>query len=312
LSVAQPFRAARDRSTRAFALLPFAIVLLPLFNVRLPFVRIASVSRTLLVAAIAAAAMLAASRTQRRALVSWLASPAGFFALVIVFAAAMSLGPEVHARGRVVADGLPYATAYRLVPGFDGVRVPARFGMVVAFGLAVLAALAIRTRRGAVVAGALIVLESCAVPIPIDQNDTAYRQPHLAALPDRVTPDDRRALDAFLAQLPASAAIVELPLGEPAFDVRYMFASTRHWTRLVNGYSGGAPADYVQLDQDLQDALSRPELAWQALVRTGATHVVVHEAYYADGHGSAMTAWLRAHGARDAGSFGSDRVLRLR
>ena len=295
----------------ALALLPLAIVLLPLYAVRVPLIRMASVSRTLVVAAIASAVLVARSRSQRRAVVSWLASPAGFFALLVVFAAAMSFGPEVHARGRLVADGVPYAIAYRFVPGFDGVRVPARFGMVVAFGLAELAALVIRTRPAAIVAGALVLIESCAVPIPINQNDTTYRHPHLAALPGRVTLDDRGDLDAFLARLPPSAAIAELPLGEPAFDVRYMFASTRHWRRLVNGYSGGAPAEYLQLDRDLEDALSRPDRAWQALVGTGATHVVVHEAYFADGRGAALTAWLREHGAHEVGSFGSDRVLTL-
>ena len=40
----------------------------------------------------------------------------------------------------------------------------------------------------------------------------------------------------LVATLPAGSVIVELPLGEPAFDVRYMYYSTRHWRRLVNGY----------------------------------------------------------------------------
>lgn len=312
VSVAQPFRTAADRSAKPFALLPWLIVLLPLFNVHLPLVRTTSVARTLILAALASGAMLAVSSRQRRALGNWTTSPAGFFTLVVVFAFAMSVGPEVHARGRRVADGVPYATAYRFVPGFDGVRVPARFDTIVVFGLAGLGALAVRTRRTAIVAGALIVIESCAVPIPINQNDTAYRRPHLAALPDRVSLDDRRGLDAFLAQLPASAAIVELPLGEPAFDIRYMFASTRHWKPLVNGYSGGTPADYIQLAGDLQDVLTRPDRAWTSLAATGATHAVVHEALYENGLGTAITGWLRAHGAHEVDRFGSDRVLTLK
>jgi len=105
---------------------------------------------------------------------------------------------------------------------------------------------------------------------------------------------------------------VELPLGEPAFDVRYMFASTRHWKRLVNGYSGGAPAEYEQLDQNLQDALSRPDRAWASLAATGATYAIVHEACYTDGRGAATSDWLRSRGAREVASFGADRVLALR
>ena len=302
-----------------FALLPFAIVALPLLGIHVPLIKITSVSRTLTVA-IVCAVILAWSRAQRRATREWLASPAGFFSIVLVFAVAMSFGPEVHARGRVVADGVPYAAAYRAVPGFDGLRVPARFGMIVVFALAALAAPAIRSRRVAVVAGVLIVAESLALPLPINQNDTNYRQAHLAPLPAHVSTGDAAELSAFVKSLPDDSAIVELPLGEPAFDVRYMFASTRHWKRLVNGYSGGAPADYLRLDQDLQSAVERPDRAWAALAATGATHVVVHEAMYAGDRGAAITAWLRSRGAREVGSFPSaggssttaDRVLLLK
>ena len=56
---------------------------------------------------------------------------------------------------------------YHFVPGFDGVRVPARFAMIVTLGLAALAALGVggaRTPRPAircvVLAGALIVVEA--------------------------------------------------------------------------------------------------------------------------------------------------------
>ncbi len=116
----------------------------------------------------------------------------------------------------------------------------------------------------------------------------------------------------FVSTLPPSAAIVELPLGEPAFDVRYMFYSTTHWRPLVNGYSGGGPAAYERLDQTLQDALTRPEPAWQALVASQASHVIVHEAFYAEDRGPRVSEWLRSHGAQELAVFGSDRIFRIR
>ena len=61
---------------------------------------------------------------------------------------------------------------------------------------------------------------------------------------------------------PASAALLELPLGEPAFDVRYMYYSTTHWRRLVNGYSGGEPREYQSLAEALKDTDPRPARAW--------------------------------------------------
>ena len=45
----------------------------------------------------------------------------------------MSFGPQVQARGRVIAGTNLYALFYDHIPGFDALRAPARFGMVAAF-----------------------------------------------------------------------------------------------------------------------------------------------------------------------------------
>jgi len=291
-----------------FASVAALIVLLAGWSVRLPFVKITSVARTSFAVAAFGALLLIASREAR----SWFRSPVAIFTIVTLFAMLMSFGPEIQARGRHVATSVAYTFFYEYVPGADGLRVPARFGMIVALGLATLAAFAIRGRRGAWIAGLLIVLESLAIPLPLNENDTTYARSHLAPLPDRVSPDDFDALHRFVATLPPSTVLVELPLGEPAFDVRYMFYSTRHWKRLVNGYSGGAPEAYGRLDQLLQDVRSRPEPAWQAMIATGATYAIVHEGFYSGDQGHIVSTWLQAHGAREASSFGSDRVLVLR
>jgi len=72
-----------------------------------------------------------------------------------------------------------------------------------------------------------------AVPIPINQNSVEYKHAGLALLPapPSVSVSAAPAVYRFVAQLPSSAIVLELPLGEPAFDVRYMFYSTTHWRR---------------------------------------------------------------------------------
>jgi hypothetical protein len=90
-----------------------------------------------------------------------------------------------------------------------------------------------------------------------------------------------------------------------------MVYSTNHWKRLVNGYSGGAPQQYEFLSEALEDLASRPDRAWQALADSSATHVVVHEGFYAGDGGPRQSAWLRARGARDVAAFGPDRVFAL-
>ncbi len=102
-------------------------------------IKITSLPRVVILAAGLAAALAAVSPRARATARSWFASPVGMLALVTIFAFAMSLGPQIHARGQLVEARNVYAPFYAYVPGFDGLRVPARFAMVVALGLAGLA-----------------------------------------------------------------------------------------------------------------------------------------------------------------------------
>lgn len=285
-----------------------------------PVFRITSLSRALIFVAVLAAMLLAVSPRARTTIGRVFASPVGLFAVVTLVAAVMAFGPDIYARGRLVQDAAPYAALYRYVPGFDGLRVPARFGMIVSLSLAVLAGLGAvvigRRRHGALLvtaASVLIVVESCAVPIAINRNDTNYKQGGLAPLPDTLAIGDAALpVYALVAQLPATAVVLELPLGEPAFDVRYMLYAAAHKRALVNGYSGGAPVEYLLLAETLKDTLLSPDQAWQALATSGATHVVVHEALYEPGRGARISAWLKAHGAREVGTFGNDHVFAVK
>ena len=323
----RPERQPRDRFERfqtpglclaGIVTLAVILALLLGYSIRLPGIKITSLSRVLGVCAIAGAIVLGVSREARENARRWLLSPGGIFSAITLFAFVMSLGPEIHALGRSVATTNLYAAFYNLVPGFDGVRVPARYATIVTLGLAGLATLGMaaidhrhRARAG-LVAGALILVEALAVPMPINQSSMDYKQAGLAPLPPSVAvgvaaPEVYR----FVSQLPAAAVLLELPLGEPAFDVRYMFYSTLHWKRLVNGYSGGFPSSYEMLTESLRDVSTRPDRAWQAITSSAATHVIVHEGAYVNGGGRRLSDLLNAHGAHDIATFGSDRVFRL-
>jgi hypothetical protein len=317
-------RAARAAGWVTAACATLSILLLFGWSLRLPtehaIVKITSFPRMLLVSALAAAIWFSASPRARRTLGRWCESPIAVFALITVAAMAMSFGPAIYARGRLIAAPSVYRFFYSFVPGFDGLRVPARFAMIAALGLAVMAgygiALLTRMRSAAPLVAAaacvLIAAESCAVPIPIDQNDTSYRQHELAPLPASIafgtfTPP----VYLFIRTLPTDAVVMELPLGEPAYDVRYMFYEIAHHRALVNGYSGGAPDDYGLLTEALKDIVSRPDEAWRAVVGSTATHVIVHEQAYLHG-GADVTSWLRRYGALQIAAFGGDRVLQIR
>ena len=294
------------------------VALLLGYSIRLPGIKITSLTRAVAVGCLGGAVLLAASRRGRAAARAWVLTPAGLFTLVALFGIAMSFGPEIHARGRSVARANIYTLFYAFVPGFDGLRVPARYATIVSLALAALAALAVAAagsrvrRRIAIVASVIIVGEAIAVPIPVNQNSIDYGQRNLAPLPPSVAIGSAAppVYDA-VARLPPSAVLLELPLGEPAFDIRYMFYSTRHWRRLVNGYSGGAPASYVSLTHALVDAAAQPDRAWREIAASTATHVVVHERAYADAEGRRLSDWLRGRGAREIASLDGDRLFAL-
>jgi hypothetical protein len=280
--------------------------------------KVTSIGRVLTLGMLLFVVQLVISDRARATALGWFGSPVGCFAAVSVFAFVMSLGPRITSHSRTISDWNVYSAFYDFVPGFDGLRVPARFAMIVALGLATLAgfgaALFERRRQGVTwlaLSALFIVAESWAVPIPVNVNSTDYKQAGLALLPATLTREsgDDSTVYHFLAGLPPSSAVIELPFGEVAFEARYMFYSTVHWRRLVNGYSGGAPAQYGLWADRLEDVLDRPHPAWQAVVESGATHIVVHEGGYAQGLGRQISEWVRAHGGRELAVFGSDRVF---
>jgi len=331
--IATSWRAARARATasphRAIALALVTVVILLCvvlaalllgWTLRLPVMKITNLDRALVLLLLAIAALLIVSKRTRATLRAWLASPPAILTIVTVFAVTMSFGPHIHTRGRIVEDPSLYQFFYDHVPGFDGLRVPARFAMIVAFGLAALAAYGAaaigRVRRGTPIllaAAALILLESTAVPLGMNGSDFDYKQAGLTPLPPYVALGDATPpVYRYAAQLPANAAIVEFPFGEVAFETRYMFYSIAHWRRLVNGYSGGGPDEYGLLTERIKDIGRRPDEAWKAVTAAGSTHAIVHEGAYADGRGARVSAWLLGYGAREVARFDGDRVFQLR
>ena len=63
------------------------------------------------------------------------------YALVAATAVVLSFGPQIVVGRRLITEHGPYAWLVAVVPGLDGLRVPARLGLVVILALAVLAAI---------------------------------------------------------------------------------------------------------------------------------------------------------------------------
>ncbi len=249
----------------------------------------------------------------------WIATIAAFVVISAAAAFFMSLGPEIRSNGRLISEIGPYHFFYSHVPGFDGLRVPARFAMLVMLFLSVAAGLGAaamerRFRRGgamAVALGGLAVVEAFAAPILVNGTVAEGRY---ATLPARVYTGDRvPGAYRFLKSLPApGTVVVEFPLGEWAYELRYVFYSTAHWHPLLNGYSGQFPLSYNMNATHLRHPLDAPQSSWDTLMRSGATHAVVHGPYYRDDEGERIARWLVDRGAKLIGDFDGDKVFQLK
>lgn len=192
------------------------------------------------------------------------------YTLVVALAYWLSLGPRGGAYGWLMS----------VVPGFDGLRVPARFIVVVSLALALLGAAGAGwlcrgiTRRGASVA---LVMSLCTLILA-----EGYGPLHVETF--RAGQRQRAALHAWLATEPPGA-VLELPIAGPdlaSFTLSYQYATLLHGRPIVNGYSGwGSPIQDFLADPD--GPFSRPsemDALLEGLSALGVRHVVLHRSEY--------------------------------
>jgi hypothetical protein len=210
----------------------------------------------------------------------------------------------------------PYRLFY-VLPGVDGIRVPARLAMVMALMLAVAAGFVVarlpRTRLAAaatVTIVAAFVIEAPAYQFPLNGviRTPGFGEPERRVFPPPLAPPLYRNV----AALPGHVVLLELPMGDPNWDVRAVYYSTAHWRSLVNGYSGFFPPWYFELATALRDHELAPEEGGRRLRDTGATHVLVHDRGFSRSDAAAMHRWLQAQGASAVASASGDTLYSLR
>ncbi len=280
--------------------------------------RATSVRRTLTIAAIACAAGVLVSPRWRVAVRQSSADLTPFFAAGIVFAVVMSLGPAPRAGG-VRLTGLEfYSLFFEYVPGFEGLRTPARFAMVAAALLAPLAGLALapiaRWRGGTAVlalVGGSFLAETYAAPMAENVSwDTGPRYAMPWSSVSRL--NEGPLAYRHLVTMPDDTVVIELPFGDQAWDLRYVYYAGLHGKRIVNGYSGYFPEGYRARAARLSNLWSDREAAWQAVTTSGATHALLHVDAYKAPEGPAVASWLTTQGARVVASYdGGDMLFAL-
>ena len=189
----------------------------------------------------------------------------------------LSLGTNEEAFGPALAPVLshilPYGWLYEQVPIFKGMRVPARYGVLVVIGLAGLAGWGFAVlQRGLagwgnraiaaivpVILIALAVAEYWSVPLAGPQF------PHGESVP---------AVYGWLGEAEDDAVVLELPQ-QGASEFVYEYFSTYHWRRLVNGGTGYTPPIVRQMRQWFK---TFPD--WRSIdviQQLGVDYVVLHQ-----------------------------------
>lgn len=279
-------------------------------------IRLGNVTQLLLRAVVAGVVTLVASAPVRRRAACWARTEAAFLACGWIAAVWLSLGPTPQVLGRPLDLASPFLALWSSVPGFDGLRVPARFAMVATLMLSALGAIGAgalarsgRGRVGLAILAAAFLFEAGAAPFTVNGMTplTDYATPEPRLYQGAARPPVYGAVDS----LPPAAVLVELPLGQPDYDLRAMFYSTGHWHQLVNGYSGYFPSHYGRTMLALTQFSRHPDLSLSELRTLGTTHALVHEAAFRDGEGVATTAALRRLGATEVFRAGPDVLFAL-
>jgi hypothetical protein len=257
------------------------------------------------------AALLALSPRPRQQAARLLRSPVMFALFAVLLAIWLSLGPTPSAGAAHISGFGLYGVLQDFVPGYNGLRVPARFAMLAGLFLAILAGYGIKflTLNTALLTtvSVLVVLEGFAVPLEINRTWRQYE----AMPPARVYPRAAAPLVyQRVAALPEGAVITEFPFGDGAWEIRYTFYSAAHWKPITNGYSGAFPPSYRERMAYLQRAPANPDGSWRILRDTGTTHVIVHRNAFAKSEDAdTLEAWLKSHGARQIERFEDGDIL---
>lgn len=228
-----------------------------------------------------------------------------FFAFGALTSVVLAFGPlqrEALEHGHRV--WMPAAVYFNLFPGFKALRTIGRFALCAAIFMAVLAELGVRAltalfksprgRGAAYAAAAGLVLA--------DQT-TRLLPTHIDLLPRR------QRYQAIARTTPPDAVVLELPVGVPghlenlSYWMDEMLGSTRHWRRIVAGYSGHESQELAALlySWRLCEAGKEPLAQFFAETRRlGVTSVLLDSDRMAPAFAAAVEKELEAEGSRES------------
>jgi hypothetical protein len=168
----------------------------------------------------------------------------------------------------------PYLFLYKYVPGFDGLRVPARFHIFVMFTLSVFAAFGVKklllggrswkTSLGKALIVLLILVEYASMPLPVKSIPVKKEIPEVYQ---------------WLLTKKEDLVLLELPLpnfekGRALVECLRLYYSIYHWKKMVNGYSGYFPPLFDEICRRWKDLRFDQNIA--DLQTLGVNIIIIH------------------------------------
>ena len=172
-----------------------------------------------------------------------------------------------------LAHPIVYIPLMRVLPGLDGMRVPARFAAFVSFTIVVFAAMAAdrllarRPARGARIAP-IAKTAALALVLLVEMYPRGVRW--LPLQPK----SDLAPVYHWLAGRDDIEGLLEMPVRQNWRETAYMYASTLHWQRIANGYSGYRPTSHREIASRMRWVPDRPGL--ELLRGYRVSHLVLH------------------------------------
>lgn len=169
-----------------------------------------------------------------------------------------------------------YRWLHQYMPGFKGLRVPARFSVVFGMTLAVLAGYGVARltrRRNQAVSWALASVVLGTTLFEVRPELELHR---MWLKPSPVYNRLRNVQNVVLLDMPMPREFFELPI-----EFRSMYQSTFHWYPIVNGASGHYPQSYWQMMRRMGEFPGDGAIGY--LRERGVTHFTVHEVFCREG-----------------------------
>jgi len=169
-----------------------------------------------------------------------------FYPVLVVFMGIMCLGNTLYFFGHRTGIPMPYRIFYYLVPGFKALRVPPRFDIMIALGLAVLAGFGVKWIMQAISGkGAALTLIVVVAIFALLMVDLASGSLPMEKIPQK---SQFPPVYTWLEAQSGKAPTVELPIlllqnsrKWIKQDSQRTYYSVLHWKYILNGYSGFLP-----------------------------------------------------------------------